>query len=58
MRLEGWAGTGPQEPGELLKEFGFSPTKGISKLLKDVNPGSDSPRSLTLEAPSSCQLGG
>lgn len=58
MRLEGWADAGPEELGELLKEFGFSPIKGISKLLKDINPGWEHDRSLILEAPSSCQPGG
>lgn len=58
MRLAGWAGAGPKEPGELLEEFGFAPTTGISELLKDVNPGSGAPKSLALEAPSSCQPGG
>lgn len=40
------------------ERVGFSPTEGISSLLKDVNPGSEHDRSLILEAPSSCQPGG
>lgn len=48
VREETW-GLGRQLQKSLrspVKEFGFSPTEGSSKLLEDINPGSESDRSV------------